>query len=163
MRKCVLRGSRTNCKAVCSETSPCGCNFAKNLVRRKRRLIKRLPCAIAERVYRGVDSSCAIATKVIGHVLSERGHIIGCYRHDAADRTEIWVVQSNGRTIRFVQGACDYLESNQILANVINMLYGAVWMEHVEQIRNDETLLNAIGADSSPGSHHSGGRLSTIH
>ena len=43
-----------------------------------------------------------------------------------------------------------YQESDHVMANVINTLRGGTRLEHLELLRNDETLLNAVEADSFP-------------
>lgn len=36
------------------------------------------------------------------------------------------------------------------MVHVLNMLYGGTRLEHLELLRNNEALLNAVGADSIP-------------
>jgi len=41
-------------------------------------------------------------------------------------------------------------ESDHVMAHVLNMLCGGTRLEHLELLRNNEALLNAVGADSIP-------------
>jgi hypothetical protein len=127
-------------------------NVAKKVSKRKRRVLKRLAKARADRFVRGADSTCVIGANAVGYELSERVHAIG---HGGIGMVmklarKVGLIKAIDERLHLLKVHAPYQESDHVMANVINMLCGGTRLEHLEQLRNDETLLNAVGADSFP-------------
>jgi hypothetical protein len=54
------------------------------------------------------------------------------------------------RRVHLLKVHAPYQESNHVMAHVLNMLCGGTRLEHLELLRNNEALLNAVGTDSIP-------------
>ena len=54
------------------------------------------------------------------------------------------------RRVHLLKVHAPYQESDHVMAHVLNMLCGGTRLEHLELLRNNEALLNAVGADSIP-------------
>lgn len=127
-------------------------NVANKVARRKRRVLKRLERARQRRFIRGVDSTTVIGAKKIGYELSERCQAI-CHggvgmMMKLARNTGL--VDEIDRQVHLLKVHAPYQESDHVMAHVLNMLCGGTRLEHLELLRNNEALLNAVGADSIP-------------
>lgn len=60
------------------------------------------------------------------------------------------------RRVDLLKVHAPYKEFNHVLAHLLNILCGGTRMEHLKQLRNDESLLKTIGADSIPGTTTAG-------
>lgn len=84
--------------------------------------------------------------------LSERAHAIG---HGGIGmmlklaRT-VGLVSEIDRRVHLLNVHALYQESDHVMAHVLNMLCGGTRCEHLEFLRNNETMLNAIRADLIP-------------
>ena len=54
------------------------------------------------------------------------------------------------RRVHLLKVHAPYQESDHVMAHVLNMLCGGTRLEQLELLRNNEALLNAVGADSIP-------------
>ena len=129
-------------------------NVTQKVARRKHRVLKRLQRARDNRFVRGADHSPVIGSNAMRYELSERVQAIG---HGGigllvrlAQSTGL-VSEIDGR-LHLLKVHAPYQESDHVLAHVLNMSCGGTRLDHLELLRNDEALLNAVGADSLP--HH---------
>lgn len=127
-------------------------NVAKKLARRKRRVLKRLERARERRFIRGLDSTTVIGANAIAYELSERCYAIG---HGGIGMMiklarNTGLIDAIDRRLHLLKVHAPYQESDHVMAHVLNMLCGGTRLEHLELLRNDEALLNAVGADSIP-------------
>jgi hypothetical protein len=60
------------------------------------------------------------------------------------------LVNEIDRRVHLLKVHAPYQESDHVMAHVLNMLCGGTRLEHLELLRNNEALLNAVGADSIP-------------
>lgn len=99
-----------------------------------------------------MDSTPVIGANAMQYELSERVHAIG---HGGIGmmlklaRT-VGLVSEIDRRVHLLKVHAPYQESDHVMAHVLNMLCGGTRFEHLELLRNNEALLNAIGADSIP-------------
>lgn len=127
-------------------------NVAQKVARRKRRVLKRLQHARDRRFIRGADPTPVIGSNSIRYELSERSHAI-CHGGvgmmlKLAGATGL--VSEIDRRVHLLKVHAPYQESDHVLAHVLNMYCGGTRLEHLELLRNDEAVLNAVGADSIP-------------
>ncbi len=127
-------------------------SISSRIARRKRKNLKRLAMARRDRFVRGMEPR-----KVIGDVN---------IKYELADRTQAINHGGIGAMVKLAQhtGLVDqidsrvsllkchapYRESDHVMALVINALAGGTRLEHLELLRNDPALLDAVGADSIP-------------
>lgn len=93
-----------------------------------------------------------IGANAIGYELSDRIRAIG---HAGIGRMvkrarKVGLIKAIDERLHLLKVHAPYQESDHVMANVIKMLCGGTQLEHLELLRNDETLLNAVGADSFP-------------
>ena len=127
-------------------------NVANKVARRKRRVLKRLERARELRFIRGLDSTSVIGANSIQYELSERVHAInhgGIGMMMKLARSTALITEID-RRVHLLKVHAPYQESDHVMAHVLNMLSGGTRLEHLELLRNNETLLNAVGADSIP-------------
>jgi Transposase DDE domain group 1 len=127
-------------------------NVAQKVARRKRRILKRLQCARNNRFVRGADPSPVIGSNSIRYELSERSQAI-CHggvglMMKLARSTGL--VSEIDQRLHLLKVHAPYQESDHVLAHVLNMYCGGTRLDHLELLRNDEAVLNAVGADSLP-------------
>ena len=127
-------------------------NVAQKVARRKRRVVKRLQRAREQRFIRGLDSNTVIGSNPIRYELSDRIQAIG---HGGigmilklAGKTGL--VSEIDRHVHLLKVHAPYQESDHVMAHVLNMMCGGTRLEHLELLRNNEAVLNAVGADSIP-------------
>jgi hypothetical protein len=127
-------------------------NVAKKVARRKRRVLKRLERARERRFIRGLDSTTVIGANAIQYELSERVHAInhGGIGMMMKLARNTGLVNEIDRRVHLLKVHAPYQESDHVMAHVLNMLCGGTRLEHLELLRNNEALLNAVGADSIP-------------
>ena len=122
-------------------------NVANKVARRKRRVLKRLERARELRFIRGLDSTSVIGANSIQYELSERVHAIN---HGGIGMM-MKLARSTGliteidRRVHLLKVHAPYKESDHVMAHVLNMLCGGTRLEHLELLRNNEALLNAVG------------------
>ena len=127
-------------------------NVAKKVARRKRRVLKRLELARERRFIRGLDSTPVIGANAIAYELSERSVAIG---HGGIGMMlklarKTGLVEEIDKRVHLLKVHAPYQESDHVMAHVLNMMCGGTRLEHLELLRNNEALLNAVGADSIP-------------
>ncbi|MFM8844210.1 MAG: hypothetical protein ACKOFJ_08350 [Actinomycetota bacterium] len=127
-------------------------NIAKKVARRKRRVLKRLQNARAQRFVRGLDSSTVLGSKGIRYELSQKVHAIA---HGGIGMMfklarNVGLIDAIDTRLQLLKVHAPYQDSDHVMANVLNMFCGGTRLEHLELLRNDEALLNAVGADSIP-------------
>lgn len=127
-------------------------NVANKVARRKRRVLKRLERARERRFIRGLDSTTVIGANAITYELSERVHAInhGGIGMMMKLARNTGLVNEIDRRVHLLKVHAPYQESDHVTAHVLNMLSGGTRLEHLELLRNNEALLNAVGADSIP-------------
>ena len=127
-------------------------NVAKKVAGRKRRVLKRLERAREQRFIRGLDSTSVLGANAIQYELSERVHAINHggigMMMNLARSTGL--ISEIDRSVHLLKVHAPYQESDHVMAHVLNMLCGGTRLEHLELLRNNEALLNAVGADSIP-------------
>lgn len=127
-------------------------NVAKKVARRKRRVLKRLALARQRRFARGSDSTSVVGANTISYELSERSQAIshgGIGMIFKLARTTGLIAEID-RRVHLLKVHAPYQESDHVMAHVLNMMCGGTRLEHLELLRNNEALLNALGADSIP-------------
>ena len=127
-------------------------NIAKKVARRKRRVLKRLENARAQRFVRGLDSSTVLGSKGIRYELSQKVHAIA---HGGIGMMfklarNMGLIDAIDTRLQLLKVHAPYQDSDHVMANVLNKFCGGTRLEHLELLRNDEALLNAVGADSIP-------------
>ena len=127
-------------------------NIAKKVARRKRRVLKRLENARSQRFVRGLDSSTVLGSKGIRYELSQKVHAIA---HGGIGMMfklarNVGLIDAIDTRLQLLKVHAPYQDSDHVMANVLNMFCGGTRLEHLELLRNDEALLNAVGADSIP-------------
>ena len=128
-------------------------NVAKKVARRKCRVLKRLERARQQRFIRGLNATSVIGANSIRYELSERIHAInhGGIGMMMKLARSTGLVDAIDRRVDLLKVHAPYKESDHIMAHVLNMLCGGTRLEHLELLRNNDSLLNAVGADSIPG------------
>ena len=127
-------------------------NVAKRVARRKARVLKRLARARRNRFGRGVDGTPVIGAVPVRYELSDRTRAIshGGIGMMLELARSTGLVNAIDQRLQLLKLHAPYQESDHVLAHVLNMLCGGTRLEHLELLRNDEALLNAVGADSIP-------------
>ncbi len=119
---------------------------------RKRRVLKWLEQAREHRFIRGLESTTVIDANPITYELSGRCQAInhgGIGMMMKLARTT-GLINEIDRRVHLLKVHAPYQESDHVMAHVLNMLCGGTRLQHLELLRNDEALLNAVGADSIP-------------
>ena len=127
-------------------------SVACRIAQRKKKNLRRLAKARRNRFVRGLDPR-----KVIGDIN---------FKYELADRTQAINHAGIGAMLKLAQhtGLIDqidsrlnllkcyapYRESDHVMALVINAMAGGTRLEHLELLRNDSAMLDALGADSIP-------------
>ena len=127
-------------------------SISKRILRRKQKNLKRLAKARRERFTRGLEPRNVIGDINIKYERADRtqainhggiGAMIKLARHTG-------LVDLIDAHVRLLKVHAPYRESDHVLALVINALAGGTRLEHLELLRNDPALLDAVGADSIP-------------
>ena len=127
-------------------------NITKGVARRKRRVLKGLERARDQRFIRGLDSTSVIGSNAIAYELSDRAQAIchGGIGMMLKLARETGLVSEIDRRVHLLKVHAPYQESDHVMAHVLNMMCGGTRLEHLELLRNNEAVLNAVGADSIP-------------
>jgi len=127
-------------------------NITKRVARRKRRVLKRLERAREQWFIRGLDSTSVIGSNAIAYELSDRAQAIchGGIGMMLKLARETGLVSEIDRRVQLLKVHAPYQESDHVMAHVLNMMCGGTRLEHLELLRNNEAVLNAVGADSIP-------------
>ena len=127
-------------------------NVANKVARRKRRVLKRLERARERRFIRGLDSTTVIGANAMTYELAERVHAInhGGIGMMLKFARNMGLVNEIDRRVHLLKEHAPSQESYHVMAHVLNMLCGGTQLEHLELLRNNEALLNSVGADSIP-------------
>jgi hypothetical protein len=127
-------------------------SVSKRIARRKQKNLKRLAKARRDRFVRGLDPRRVIGDINIKYELADRTQAI----NHAGIGAMIKLAQHTGLVdlidshVSLLQVHAPYRESDHVMALVINALAGGTRLEHLELLRNDPALLDAVGADSIP-------------
>lgn len=127
-------------------------SVTQRVARRKAKLLERLAKARADRFFRGMDSKTVIGSNSVRYELAERCDAINHGGIGAMVKLarEVGLVGAIDSKLQLLKLHAPYQESDHVLANVLNMLCGGTRIEHLELLRNNPALLNAVGADSIP-------------
>lgn len=128
-------------------------NVAKKVARRKCRVLKRLERARQQRFIRELNATSVIGANSIRYELSERIHAVnhGGIGMMMKLARNTGLADAIDRRVDLLKVHAPYKESDHVMAHVLNMLCGGTRLEHLELLRNNDSLLNAVGADSIPG------------
>ncbi len=127
-------------------------SVAKRIAKRKQKNLKRLAKARRERFSRGLEPRNVIGDINIKYELADRTQAI----NHAGVGAMVKLAQHTGLVdqidshVSLLKMHAPYRESDHVMALVINALAGGTRLEHLELLRNDPALLDAIGADSIP-------------
>lgn len=127
-------------------------SIPSRIARRKRKNLKRLAKARRDRFIRGAEPRKVIGDVNIKYELADRTQAINHGGIGAmiklAEHTGL-IDQIDSR-VSLLKCHAPYRESDHVMALVINALAGGTRLEHLELLRNDPALLDAVGADSIP-------------
>ena len=128
-------------------------SFAIRIDARKKQILKRLATARANRFTRCFSNpDPVLASNVVKYELAERAKAINY----AGVTTMLKLAEHVGLTnainnhVNLLKWHAPYHESDHVLAMVMNVLCNGSRLEHMELLRNDSALLDAMGADSIP-------------
>ncbi len=127
-------------------------SVARRIARRKQKNLRRLAKARRDRFVRGLDSQKVIGDVNIKYELADRTQAI----NHAGIGAMIKLAQHTGlidqidARLNLLKCYAPYRESDHVMALVINVLAGGTRLEHLELLRNDPAMLDALGADSIP-------------
>lgn len=127
-------------------------SISKRIARRKQKNLKRLAKARRNRFERGLEPRNVIGDVNIKYELADRTQAIS----HAGIGAMIKLAQHTGLVdlidshVSLLKVHAPYRESDHVMALVINALAGGTRLEHLELLRNDPALLDAVGADSIP-------------
>ena len=127
-------------------------SFAKRIARRKQKLLKRLAKARLNRFIRGFDPQDVIGDNSIKYELADRTQAISHGGVGAMLKLarKVGLVDEIDKRVNLLKLHAPYRESDHVMALVLNVLCGGTRLEHLELLRNDSALLDAVGADSIP-------------
>jgi hypothetical protein len=127
-------------------------NVAKKVARRKRRVLKRLENARERRFIRGQNPTSVIGANAVKYELAERTQAIchGGIGMMLKMARKTGLVTEIDRRVQLLKCHAPYQESDHVLAHVLNMYCGGTRLEHLELLRNNPAVLDAVGADSIP-------------
>ncbi len=127
-------------------------SVSSRIARRKLKNLRRLAKARRERFARGLEPHNVIGDINIKYELADRSQAINHGGIGAmvklAQHTGL-VDQIDSR-LSLLKCHAPYRESDHVMALVINALAGGARLEHLELLRNDPAMLDAVGADSIP-------------
>jgi hypothetical protein len=127
-------------------------NISSRIARRKNKNLKRLAKARRDRFLRGLEPQRVIGDINIKYELAERTQAI----NHAGIGAMVKLAQHTGlidqidSRVNLLRMHAPYRESDHVMALVINALAGGTRLEHLELLRNDPAMLDAVGADSIP-------------
>lgn len=127
--------------------------IADKVARRKRRIEKRLQAARDGRFARMMSGAPAVlGTAGLKYELADRTQAIvyGGVPLMLRVARESGLIDAIDRDVPILKWRCPYYESDHVLNLAMNALCEGTCLEHIEQRRNDEAFLNAVGADSIP-------------
>ena len=127
-------------------------SVSKRIAKRKQKNLKRLAKARRERFARGCEPRNVIGDVNIKYELADRTQAINHAGIGAmiklAQHTEL--VDQIDSHLSLLKVHAPYRESDHVMALIINALAGGTRLEHLELLRNDPAVLDAVGADSIP-------------
>ncbi len=127
-------------------------SFSRRIAKRKQKNLKRLAKARRDRFVRGLEPRRVIGDINIKYELADRTQAInhagiGAMVKLAEHTGLIDQIDSRVDLLRF---HAPYRESDHVMALVVNALAGGTRLEHLELLRNDPAMLDALGTDSIP-------------
>lgn len=127
-------------------------SFAKRIARRKKQLLERLANARLNRFSRGFAPQDVIGDNRIKYELADRTQAISYGGVGAMLKLarKVGLVDQIDKRVNLLKVHAPYRESDHAMALVLNVLCGGTRLEHLELLRNNSTLLDAVGADSIP-------------
>jgi hypothetical protein len=127
-------------------------SVSSRIARRKKKNLKRLAKARRDRFVRGLDPRRVIGDINIKYELADRTQAI----NHAGIGAMVKLAQHTGlidridSRVSLLQMHAPFRDSDHVMALVINALAGGTRLEHLELLRNDPAMLDAVGADSIP-------------
>lgn len=127
-------------------------SISKRIAQRKKKNLQRLAKARRDRFQRGGEVRKVIGDVNIKYELADRNQAIN---HGGIGMM-IKLAQHTGLVdqidsqLSLLKCHAPYRESDHVMALVINALAGGTRLEHLELLRNDPAMLDAVGADSIP-------------
>ena len=128
-------------------------SVAKRLAERKRRIRKRLQRTNEEKYRRlAEDAGCVMGSDKTKYELAEkvRGIVYGGIGMLHRLAKEVGLVGNIDRRLHLLRFHLPYHESDHVLNFAINALCEGTCLQDIEQRRNDEVFLDAMGADAIP-------------
>lgn len=127
-------------------------SVSSRIARRKKKNLKRLAKARRDRFARGLEARRVIGDINIKYELADRTQAINHAGIGAmvklAEHTGL-IDQIDSR-VNLLKLHAPYHESDHVMALVVNALAGGTRLEHLELLRNDPAMLDALGTDSIP-------------
>jgi len=127
-------------------------SFAKRIARRKKALLSRLAKARRNRFVRGWDPTPVIGGNAMKYELADRTQAI-CHGGLAAMiklADKCGLREAIDKRLNLLKVHAPYSESDHVLTHTLNAMSGGTRLEHIELLRNNSALLDAMGADSIP-------------
>ena len=127
-------------------------SVASRIARRKQKNLKRLGNARRDRFARGLQNQNVIGDVNIKYELADRNQAI----NHGGIGAMVKLVQHTGlvdeidKRVNLLKCHAPYRESDHVMALVINALAGGTRLKHLELLRNDPAMLDALGTDSIP-------------
>lgn len=128
-------------------------SFAKSIALRKKNVLKRLALARSKRFSRCFsDPDPVLANNSVKYELSNRVKAINYAGISAMLKLakHVGLTDAIDERLQLLKWHAPYHESDHVLALVMNVLCNGMRLEHLELLRNDSALLDAVGADSIP-------------
>jgi hypothetical protein len=125
---------------------------SRRIAQRKRQHLRRLAKARRERFARGLEPQNVIGDINIKYELADRTQAINHGGIGAMVKLaqHTGLVQEIDSRLSLLKCHAPYRESDHVMALVINALAGGTRLEHLELLRNDPAMLDAVGAESIP-------------
>jgi hypothetical protein len=127
-------------------------SVSSRIAKRKKKNLKRLAKARRDRFERGLEARRVIGDINIKYELAGRTQAI----NHAGVGAMVKLAEHTGLTdaidsrLHLLKIRAPYRESDHVMALVVNALTGGTRLEHLELLRNDPAMLDALGADSIP-------------
>lgn len=127
-------------------------SVSSRIARRKQKNLKRLANARRDRFARGLKTQNVIGDVNIKYELAERNQAINHGGIGAMVKLaqHTGLVDEIDKRVNLLKCHAPYRESDHVMALVINALAGGTRLEHLELLRNDPAMLDALGTNSIP-------------
>lgn len=127
-------------------------SISSRIARRKQKNLRRLANANLDRFARGLKKQNVIGDVNIKYELADRNQAINHGGIGAMVKLaqHTGLVDEIDKRVNLLKCHAPYRESDHVMALVINALAGGTRLEHLELLRNDPAMLDALGTDSIP-------------